>query len=623
MQNIVVDFESYYSKKQDISAGTVGVINYVRDSYAYMVSIVGPGLEFIGTIEEAQAKFSDKFWEDPETRFWAANANFDQLWVQRYWPDAKSMQPWHCILDRGATEQLPQSLAGIVRALWGKKVDKSIRDWMDGKHYRDITPEQQKEVLQYCLDDAKEEQHVLETLPEPSSIEQQIAAHTRMANLRGVRIDADRLKRDREELLRHQHDAFMRIPWHNDDSPLSPLALAAWATQAGIPVPASLAKDDEECATLIWAHPKLAAVIRAMRQYRKANTLVRKIESVEGRITDNGTMALELMYCGARHTRRWSSRGVNVQNLDREPYYLTADGKPAEGAWDVWPRRWLIPREGKTFLILDYAQIEPRCLNWLVGNDALLNAIRSGFGIYEAYARISGQWRDLAPLKKANPQLYKSVKAQVLGLGYGMGAGRYKETAAKDGIILTEAEAKATVSTWRKLNPEILKFWGQMDETIKAATMDRSKLLEIEMPTGDKLRHFSVRYFSKEAIDPKTGTKITDLDGDTIFKHGYESFTTRGDFTPMSKQPNLWGGTMAENVTQRMARDVLAEAVIRLENAGLPVVFHAHDEVILEVDIGSREEAKREAEKIMLRAPKWAPDLPLGVEGDFADTYVK
>jgi len=548
MQDIVVDFESYYSKKQDISAGTVGVVNYVRDSYAYMVSVVGPGIEFIGTVEEAQRRFPDSFWEDPGNRFWAANANFDQLWVQRYWPDAKRMKPWHCILDRGATEQLPQSLSGIARALWGKKVDKSIRDWMDGKHYKDITPEQQQEVLNYCLEDAKEEQHVLKSLPEPTSIEQQIAMHTRMVNLRGVRIDAGRLKQDREELLKHQHDAFMRIPWHNDEAPLSHLALSAWATEQGIPVPASLAKDDEECASLVGAHPKLGDVVGAMRQYRKANTLIRKIESVEGRITEDGTMALELMYCGARHTRRWSSRGVNVQNLDREPYWLTPDGKPAEGAWDVWPRRWLIPREGKTFLILDYAQIEPRCLNWLVGNDELLNLIRSGFGIYEAYARVSGQWGDPAPLKKANPGLYKSVKAQVLGLGYGMGAGRYKETAAKDGIVLTDEEAKATVDTWRKLNPKIIEFWRQMDETVKAATMDRAKLLEVVMPTGDKLRHFGVRHFSKPITDPDTGEVTT--------KRGYESFTTKGDFTPMSKQPNLWGGTLAENVTQRMARDV-------------------------------------------------------------------
>ena len=615
MQDIVVDFESYYSKKQNISAGTIGVKNYVRDSYAYMVSIVGPGIEFIGTVEEAQKKFPDTFWEQPDTRFWAANANFDELWVRRYWPEAKQMKAWHCILDRGATAQLPQSLSGIARALWGKKVDKSIRDWMDGKHYKDITPEQQQEVLNYCLEDAKEEQHVLKSLPEPTGIEQKIATHTRMCNLRGVRIDADRLKKDRVALLLAQHDAFMRIPWHKDEAPLSPLALATWANENGVPVPASLAKDDEECASLVGAHPRLAQVIGAMRQYRKANTLVRKIDSVESRITDDGTMALELMYCGARHTRRWSSRGVNVQNLDREPYYLTADGKPAEGAWDVWPRRWLIPREGKTFLILDYAQIEPRCLNWLVGNNALLDMIRAGFGIYEAYARVSKQWNDPAPLKKANPHLYKSVKAQVLGLGYGMGAGRYKETAAKDGIILTDVEAKATVDMWRSLNPQIIAFWRSLDETIKAATLDKAKLLEIEMPTGDVLRHFTVRHFSKMTVDPETGEKAT--------KRGYESYTTRGDFTPMSHQPNLWGGTLTENVTQRMARDVLAEAVIRLEEAGLPVIFHAHDEVILEVDISSKEEAKQAAEEILRIAPEWAPDLPLGVEGDFADTYVK
>jgi DNA polymerase len=614
-QDIIVDYESYYSKKEGISAGISGVKNYVRDSYAYLISIVGPGIKFVGSIEDAQKQFPDAFWEQSGTRFWAANANFDELWTRRYWPGATRMKPWHCLLDRGAVSQLPQSLSGISRALWGKKVDKTVRDWMDGKHFRELGSEHQKEVTDYCLSDAVEEEKVLNSLKVPTVVEQRIAAHTRMANLRGVRIDADRLKRDREELLRAQHDAFMRIPWHNDEAPLSPLALAQWANAEGVPVPASLAKDDEECAELVGAHPKLAAVVGAMRQFRKANTLIRKIESVETRITDDGTMALELMYCGARHTRRWSSRGVNVQNLDREPYWLTADGKPAEGAWNVWPRRWLIPRPGKTFLILDYAQIEPRCLNWLVGNDSLLDMIRAGFGIYEAYARVSGQWTDPAPLKKANPHLYKSVKAQVLGLGYGMGAGRYKETAAKDGIILSDAESKQTVEKWRQLNSKVVGFWRSLDESIKASLLDRSNLLEIEMPTGDYLRHFHLKHWSKKVVDEDTGEES--------YKRGYESYTTKGDFTPMSKQPNLWGGTLCENVTQRMARDVLAEAVLRLEDAGLPVVFHAHDEVILEVDVNAKEEAKQAAEEIMRVAPAWAPDLPLGVEGDFADTYTK
>lgn len=615
MQHFVVDYESFYSKKDDLSAGTVGVKNYVRDSYAYLAAIVGPGVKFVGSIEDAQRQFPTAFWNQPNTTFWAANANFDELWTRRYWPEATRMKPWQCILDRGAVSQLPQSLSGITRGLWGEKVDKTVRDWMDGKHFRDLTPEQQKEVTDYCLSDAVEEARVLAALPAPTTVEDRIAAHTRMANLRGVRIDADRLQQDRERLLQFQHDAFLRIPWRNQEAPLSHLALSAWARENGLPVPGSVAKDDEECASLVDAHPQLRAVIMAMRQYRKANTLVRKIVSVQDRITDDGTMALELMYCGARHTRRWSSRGVNVQNLDREPYWLTADGREADGAWNVWPRRWIVPRPGKTFLILDYAQIEPRCLNWLVGNDDLLEMIRQGFGVYEAYARVAGLWKDPRPLKKADPHLYKSVKAQVLGLGYGMGPGRYRETAAKDGILLSDAEAKQTVDIWRRLNPKVVGFWRTLDEDIKKAVLDRSNLLEVVMPTGDYLRHFFVKHWSKKTADEDTGEET--------FKRGYESFTTKGDFTPLSKQGNLWGGTLCENVTQRMARDVLAEAVLRLEDAGLPVVFHAHDEVILEVDIGVKEEAKEEAERIMRVAPNWAPDLPLGVEGDFADTYVK
>lgn len=247
-QDIVVDYESYYSKKQDVSAGTVGVKNYVRDSYAYLISIVGPGIEFVGSIEEAQKKFSDAFWQQPNTRFWAANANFDELWTRRYWPDAKGMKPWHCILDQGATSQLPQSLSGIARALWGKKVDKSIRDWMDGKHWKDLDDQHKKEVTDYCLSDALEERHVLETLRVPSTIEAKIAAHTRMCNLRGVRIDADRLAQDREELLKFQHDAFLRIPWHNDEAPLS---------------------------TSPWQPGRLRRVFRCRRRWRKMTKSVR------------------------------------------------------------------------------------------------------------------------------------------------------------------------------------------------------------------------------------------------------------------------------------------------------------------------------------------------------------
>jgi DNA polymerase len=72
-----------------------------------------------------------------------------------------------------------------------------------------------------------------------------------------------------------------------------------------------------------------------------------------------------------------------------------------------------------------------------------------------------------------------------------------------------------------------------------------------------------------------------------------------------------------------MARDVMAESVLRLEDAGLPVIFHAHDEVVVEVDVGNKEEARKEAEHLMSIAPAWAEGLPLAVEGDFSETYTK
>jgi DNA polymerase len=117
--------------------------------------------------------------------------------------------------------------------------------------------------------------------------------------------------------------------------------------------------------------------------------------------------------------------------------------------------------------------------------------------------------------------------------------------------------------------------------------------------------------------------KIVDAEGLESTRRGYESITTQADFSPASRQLQLWGGTLTENVTQRMARDVIAEAVVRLEATGFPVIFNSHDELILEVDIAGKEEARKEIDRLMLRAPAWAPDLPLGTEGEFAETYLK
>ena len=260
------------------------------------------------------------------------------------------------------------------------------------------------------------------------------------------------------------------------------------------------------------------------------------------------------------------------------------------------------------FLIRDYSQVEPRCLNWLVGNDEMMKALRYGFSYYEAYATFARGWKGAPGTIKAEygVQKYTLLKNECLGLGYGMGVDRFIAYAAENGNTITAAEAKPVVDGFRARNPKITQFWRKLDNLIISAARDKSKQLDIAMPSGDLLKYFSIR--------SKRGG-------------GHEGYTIKGDFSGNNKQFNLWGGTLTENVTQRMSRDILAEAVVRLEDAGFPVAFHAHDEVILVVDATEdrkkREELCRAADEIMLKTPEWCADLPLGVDGEFATCYTK
>lgn len=611
MKRFVVDFESYYSKKDEVSASTIGNTNYVTASYAYLVSIVGDGVKFVGSPAEARAEFKPEWWSDPEHIYFAANSNFDEAWADKEFPP--TAYHWKCILDRGAPLQLPQNLAGLSLALTGEVVDKSLRDFMDGKHWSEIGPEKQKEVRDYCLQDSVKELELLNKLPEPSPLEDALAEHTRRINRTGIHIDVDRMEGDKTRLAEYRHRAFLGIPWRNDAKPLSMQALARYCESKGLPVPKSRAKTDEDTTELMDAHPGLADVIGAMRRFTQSNTMIRKIESVQARVTPAGTIPLELIYCGARHTRRWSCRGVNIQNLDREPIFISPEAKaayeaakharaadPLAGLEDrfVWSRHWLIPPPGKLFLSLDYAQIEPRCLHWVVGNEPLLQLIRAGFSVYEAHARMAKGWKGSAGTlkKEIDVKAYTRIKNEFLGLGYGMGAPKYSEYADVD-----LPEAKATVLSFRRAYPKVQQLWNRFDEDIRRAALAKEDL-GVQMETGEYLRHFGVR---------------------ATLRRGYESWTIKSDYTHGSHQPRLWGGTLTENVVQRMARDVLGEGILRLERAGFVIAFSAHDELVLVIDRDNKEDAKREAMRLMSIAPDWAPGLPLGVEGDFSERYSK
>lgn len=592
----IIDFETEYNK-QGLSVKDLGNKNYAAASEAYIVSVVRNGKSWCGPIADLFTKAPIEVRPDPSDDVpVAANANFDRAFWEKYFPPF--VQEWQCVLDKARVNQLPGDMSKLAGAVLGQKLDKTLRDEMAGQKWADLPPSKQAELTAYCLKDSLTEQLVDEKMPEMSIFEDRLARQTRRLNWNGVAIDVPKLEKYITNLQQVRHATFKEIPWTEWGAPLSPIEFAKWCASKGSTAPTSLAKGDEECAEWARTNPELAPTLAAMREFRRSNTLIEKLKSMKGRTGADGIMPLDLIYCGASHTRRWSCRGVNVQNLDREPVVFTRANLPVEER-TVWFRELIIPRPGKVFVILDLAQIEPRCLWWLIDDTKMLDIVRTGFGIYEAHARATMGWTG-GKLKDERPDLYRLAKARVLGLGYGCGPDKFQVVAKlMAGLDRTLLECKRDVQDFRASNTKITGFWRSFDEMISCASKKREDL-NIEMPTGEALKLWGVS---------------------AAMKGGFKAHTVKGD--PKEVTHNLWGGVLTENATQRMARDVLADSNLRLEWAGLNPIFHAHDEVILEVDEKSGQEALEEATRIMKTPPDWAPDLPLDVEGGIFKHYTK
>jgi len=621
MIDTVIDFESYYDNV--INVKKLGNYNYAELSHSYMVSIVNDEIQDVGTIAEMGNKYG-RLFTDPNIQPWAANSNFDRTWFDKEY--GFTANPWRCVLDVAACRQMPRTLAGAVKMVLGIKMDKTTRAEMQGVIYDTLDDKQKKKVLKYCLDDSIEALRLIRKLTPLTPVEEAVAMQTRQMSYRGIRVNYEQVDADKTRLHYLRHQAFKTIPWTVTDKPCSPIALAHYCKQFGIETPNSLAKDDEDF--VFWAddmakrYPQVSIAIKAMATWRRTNMLLKKCDALLARLRSDGRLPLELKYCGAPHTRRWSSVGFNIQNLDRTPVLVDELGAmfPHECVRDektgamvhpgVWTRRWIIPDEGCIFGILDFCQIEPRCLAVETGNEALLQLVRQGFGMYEAYARNSLDWTG-GNLKKENPKRYSSCKAQVIGLGYGCGHKKYRGVARKmANHIITPDQAKIDVHEFRGGNPLITNFWkvnNSMLESAHAQGGDTS--LHIEMPTGELLSHYDITY--RTAYDDESGKP----------KRSFASYKARGDVSAITY--NVWGGVVVENRIQRYARDILADALVRCGQVGFQIGFHAHDEIIFQFDRSSAKADLEEAGKIMTTNPAWCPEVPIEIEGGLHEHYVK
>ena len=363
-------------------------------------------------------------------------------------------------------------------------------------------------------------------------------------------------------------------------------------------------------------------------------TSTKKYDAIEAAVCDDGRVRGLLQFYGANRTGRWAGRLVQVQNLPRtytEPLEFarelvksrkldalrTVYGSPNDTLSQLI-RTAFVAAPGNVLIDADFSAIEARVISWLADEEWRLEVFRTHGKIYEASAsQMFGV--PLERIKKGNPEysLRQRGKVAELALGYqgGVPAMRQMDT-GKLLADLPDEEIKDIVDKWRNTNPKIRNLWYSFNDAairviqnggslrVRCCTFARecdcirgTTCMTISLPSGRKLYY----------VEPSVGEN----------RWGGPSITYMG-----VNDKNKWGrietygGKLVENVVQAIARDCLAQAIEHLEAAGLPVVFHIHDEVVIDTAAFDTNDAMLDkVVKIMSTPIPWAEGLPLGADG--------
>lgn len=584
METAAVDFETYYSKEVGIE--TQGVWHYCRhpEFDAYLVTIsTSTGLKYCGRPENFDwSQISGENW-----RWVSHNRSFDKPVYESLCENnvipALFPQVWDCTADLSAFLAAPRNLKGASEALLGATMSKDTRNKMKGKRWEDMDEAFRREVEEYAIKDAD---YCLELWQKHGSEwpehEQWLSRETTRMCLQGVPINRA-LVRDRIEHLKILlWEAQQKLPWVQEDKKiLSPLALAEECRKVGILPPPSLAEDSEECEAWEKQYGEQYPWIAAMRQYRKCNGLLRKLETMEQRTRPDGWMSYGLKYYGATTGRDSGDAGLNMQNLQRAESY------------NVNVRGLIEAPEGMSLVVADLSQIEPRCLAWLAKDDDMLEFIKASSDLYEAQARAWGFWDKPESLRTDTTGIRHLVKQLNLGLGYGMGVKRFGDVTA-----LPPAEASRLVALYRSKNPKVGELWRKLENNFRSAVIKNAEEFFVELPSGRKLV-----YREPNNNEGHLSAKVV----------------RGGQFVRLK----WWGGSLTENLTQAMARDVFMEGVRKIRDAGLSVIMRVHDEVVCCVHDDQAEDAKKFITETMSTPPEWAKTLPLAAEAKITKRYEK
>lgn len=638
MKSIHIDIETYSST--DLSES--GLYKYSEDPefkvllFAYSVD---KGPVQIVDIEKGE-RLPEKIVEalkDPEVIKIAHNANFERVCLSRYLGLKGFLKPeaWRCTMVWAMALGLPASLKKLSKALKLKsgKLDSGQRlialfSKPDKNGIRKLPkdyPEDWAAFKDYNIQDVKAEIEMHEKLSKLplEDNEWELYALDQRINDRGVLLDLElvrqALKTDAEE-SRHNIKRARQIS--GIDKPRSTKQLKDWLRQKGLDIK-SLSKQSIEELLQEDLEPELKEMLSLRLELAK--TSVKKYSAMEACACKDARARGLLQFHGAR-TGRWAGRLVQVQNLPKSelsPKALDSARKllkagHGEALSLLYPstsrtlsalvRTAFIAKPGHRLLVADFSAIEARVIAWLAKEDWRLKVFEEGGDIYCASA--SQMFK--VPVVKGgeNGHLRQKGKIAELALGYGGSVGALKAMGALQ-MGLTEAELKPLVNAWRLSNPNITKLWWEVDKAARLAVYTgqasyagisfkvESGIMRPILPSGRALSYVRPR-LEENAFG-----------GECIKYDSQETGNTRLE---------TYGPKLVENIVQAISRDLLASALLELENAGFKTVMHVHDEVVCEAEEGQELE---EILILMSKVPPWAKGLKLKAEGFECDYYRK
>lgn len=590
----------------------------------------------------------------------AHNAAFElQIWnhilVPRYgWPVLKPSQV-RCTMAQCYAMALPGSLEKAAAAV-GIQQQKDLKGgrlmlqmsrpkgfdllgdpiWWDDEDKR-------QQLYEYCKQDVRVEQALGARLLPLSPDEQALWELDYAINERGLYLDQPAIISAMAIIEREQRRLEGEIRRRTESavgSPAEVAALTRWVRNQGVELDGLAKSDVVELLHRDELPAHVRAVLRIRQEYAKTSTA--KLNRMRDAASADGRIRFTMQYHGAG-TGRWAGRRVQPHNMPRpsisheaveeildllptttperaieclDLYY----GEPMSMISDCL-RGLICAAPGKTLVAGDFSNIEGRVLAWLAGEEWKLNAFRefdAGTGP-DLYLVTAGKiyHRPASDFTKKSPEREVGKRCE-LAFGYqgGVGAWRKFETyATKDYQRFSDEEVHTIKQAWRDSHPRVVSYWWDLERAALEAVshpgakvsvrqttfVKRGSFLFAKLPSG---RMLTYPYPTLKAIETPWGEMKEQLH----YWH-VDGLTNKWEET------HTYGGKLAENLTQAVARDVLAEAITRVSQGGYDhdVVLHVHDEIVAEMP--DDQNWLKTFLCIMKVLPAWATGLPVAAEG--------